>query len=123
MNLVTNEFARQFAKEWIENWNAHDIEKVLSHYTDDFIIESPTALQRLPETNGIVKNKGSVREYWISALQAIPNLKFELLDVFLGVNSLSICYKSCASGQNVVEVMLFNQDLKIYKTLALYSQT
>ena len=28
--------ANEFAAEWIEAWNAHDLDRILSHYTDDF---------------------------------------------------------------------------------------
>lgn len=33
--------ANEFAAEWIEAWNAHDIDRILSHYTDDFEMNSP----------------------------------------------------------------------------------
>ena len=33
---LTHEFARRFAEEWIAAWNAHDLERILAHYTDDF---------------------------------------------------------------------------------------
>ena len=32
---------KQFAKEWIESWNSHDIDKILNHYSDDFEITTP----------------------------------------------------------------------------------
>lgn len=34
-------FARQFTADWIESWNAHDLDRVLSHYADDFKMSSP----------------------------------------------------------------------------------
>lgn len=40
---MRKEFAQQFAKEWVQAWNNHDIEAILSHYTEDFEIESPIA--------------------------------------------------------------------------------
>ena len=33
--------AQQFAAEWIAAWNAHDIDAVLAHYTDDFTMTTP----------------------------------------------------------------------------------
>jgi hypothetical protein len=33
--MITKDPAKQFAQEWIDAWNAHDLDRVLSHYTDD----------------------------------------------------------------------------------------
>jgi ketosteroid isomerase-like protein len=35
------EFARTFTEEWEEAWNAHDVERLLVHYTDDVVFQSP----------------------------------------------------------------------------------
>ena len=28
--------ARTFAEEWVAAWNAHDLERILAHYSDEF---------------------------------------------------------------------------------------
>ncbi len=38
---ITPERAESFAAEWIAAWNARDLLRVLSHYTDDFEMSSP----------------------------------------------------------------------------------
>ena len=42
---LTREFAHQFAEDWIAVWNSHDLEAILSHYTDDFEMSSPLIVQ------------------------------------------------------------------------------
>ena len=32
---------RDFAKEWVEAWNSHELERVLSHYDDAVTLISP----------------------------------------------------------------------------------
>ena len=32
--MITEEQARPFAKDWIEAWNSHDLERVMSHYDE-----------------------------------------------------------------------------------------
>jgi ketosteroid isomerase-like protein len=32
-----------FAEDWIAAWNAHDLDRVLSHYADDIVFLSPIA--------------------------------------------------------------------------------
>lgn len=55
--------ANEFAAEWIEAWNAHDIDRILSHYADDFEMNSPVIAKRLGVTSGTLKGKaaGGVR--------------------------------------------------------------
>ncbi len=37
--------ANTFAKEWLESWNSHDLDRILSHYSDD--LEITTRLIKL----------------------------------------------------------------------------
>jgi ketosteroid isomerase-like protein len=32
--MITEEQAQQFATNWIDAWNAHDLERVQCHYTE-----------------------------------------------------------------------------------------
>ena len=38
---MTEADAQRFALEWIESWNSHDLERILSHYSDDVEVTSP----------------------------------------------------------------------------------
>lgn len=38
---MINDEAKQFAEHWISAWNKHDLEEILSHYTDDFDMTTP----------------------------------------------------------------------------------
>ena len=40
-------WARRFAEERIAAWNAHDLERILPHYSDDFEIHSPLIVERM----------------------------------------------------------------------------
>ena len=115
------EFAVNFVNEWIEAWNAHDLDKILSHYSDDFSIETPMALKIFPESNGIITGKSNVRQYWTIGIERIPNLKFELLDLLIGVNGLTIYYVNTATNKKSVEVMNFDRDKKVNKAIVNYS--
>ena len=39
-----------YAEDWVQAWNAHDIEAVLRHFRDDVVFTSPVAARVLPET-------------------------------------------------------------------------
>ena len=72
------EFARKFADEWIAAWNAHDLEKVLSHYSDDFVLATPLIKKIAGEPSGVLTGKTAIRSYWRQALELIPDLRLKL---------------------------------------------
>jgi len=86
-------FAEHFAADWIASWNAHDLERVLSHYADEFEMSSPMIVQVAGEPSGMLRGKTAVGAYWKIALGLIPDLQFELLEVLAGVNSITLYYK------------------------------
>ncbi|MBO0356053.1 nuclear transport factor 2 family protein [Muricauda ruestringensis] len=118
---MNKEFALKFSREWVESWNSHDIDLILSHYTEDFEIESPLAKQRFPKSDGLIKGKEAVKEYWTWGLELNPDLEFEIIDVLCGVTTISIYYLSKSSNVNVVEMMTFNEDSKVIKATVNYS--
>ncbi len=93
---------------------------ILSHYTADFEFSSPFIIFTMQESTGVLKGKKQVEEYWTKALERVKDLKFELLDVFIGVSSITIFYKAIF-GKLATEVMFFNTDNKVYKSIAHYN--
>ena len=49
---LQSKFARQFAQEWVDAWNSHDLERIMSHYDDDVALTSPVALNLLKNGDG-----------------------------------------------------------------------
>ncbi len=101
---------RRFATAWIEAWNVRDVEAVLAHYADDVVFTSPTAARVVPESDGVIRGKDALRRYWTRALDGHPDLRFELLDVYAGVETVALRYRNQA-GARVVEVMTFRDGL------------
>jgi len=67
-------FAREFAQDWVDAWNGHDLERILSHYDDEVLLTSPVALKLL-NGEGTVRSKAALRDYFLRGLQAFPNLR------------------------------------------------
>ena len=57
-----------FADEWVQAWNADDIEAVLAHFHDDVVFTSPVAARVVPKSGGVVRGKAALRNYWTTAL-------------------------------------------------------
>lgn len=120
--MITTEFAQSFAEEWIASWNAHDLERILSHYTDDFSIKTPMAVRLLADSNGLVEGKEAVRAYWRIGLDKIPDLHFELIELLVGIDGLTLYYLNTATGRKTAEVMTFDATGKVKKVEAYYTQ-
>lgn len=99
-----------FADEWVRAWNAHDVEVVLAHFSDDVVFSSPVAARMLPHTGGVVRGKDALRDYWVTALGKLPGLHFEMLGVYRGESLLVIHYRNERGGL-VNEVLTFDGDL------------
>ena len=116
---MDNKFATDFAAEWIAAWNAHDLPRVLSHYTEDFEMSSPKIVQIAKEPSGRLVGKSAVAAYWATALAQIPDLHFELLAVLSGVDSVVLHYRR-VRGQRAAEVFYFNSAGLVHRACANY---
>jgi ketosteroid isomerase-like protein len=117
--MLDKTFADHFAADWIASWNSHDLDRVLSHYTEDFEMSSPVIIKVAGEPSGILKGKQRVGAYWAKALQLIPDLHFELVDTLYGVESVTLYYKG-ARGM-AAEVFHFNMEGKVIRAYAHYA--
>ena len=85
--------AERFAEEWVAAWNAHDLDRILSHYDDDFEMSSPAIVKLAGDPSGKLQGKKAVGAYWSVALKKYPNLRFTLLHVLIGVDSVNLIYE------------------------------
>jgi ketosteroid isomerase-like protein len=96
-------FVQHFAQEWISAWNSHDIERILAHYTEDVVLTSPVALKRFGKST--VQGKVALRDYFQCGLQAYPDFRFDLIDVFWGADTVALLYSSSFRTARTIEVM------------------
>lgn len=117
--MVSQTIADQLSSDWIKAWNRHDLDEILKHYAEDIEFFSPFVVKLLNIPDGKVRGKTALREYFATGLQKYPNLEFELIRVFSGINSIIVCYKSV---ENLIaaEVMIVNTHGKIYRVDAHY---
>jgi ketosteroid isomerase-like protein len=115
-------FAREFAQEWIEAWNSHDLERILSHYDDDVRLVSPIALKLLNNGDGSVHGKAALREYFRRGLEAFPTLHFDLIEVLRGVDTIVLYYANKVRGNQTAEVMQLTPAGKVSRIWANYDQ-
>jgi hypothetical protein len=109
---VTNDDYQAFATEWVDAWNSHDLARILSHFSEDVTFSSPVAAQLMPESGGVIHGKKQLEEYWREGLRRIPDLHFDVIATYLGVNTLVINYRN-QRGALVNEVLEFDGDVVV----------
>ena len=116
--MITREFADYFTQEWIDSWNSHNLERILSHYTDNFEMSSPYIVQIAGESSGVLKGKAAVAAYWAKALERMPRLHFEAHSTLVGAESLVIYYRGTRGM--AAELFFFDPHGKVTKACAHY---
>jgi ketosteroid isomerase-like protein len=104
------EFALRFAEEWAAAWNAHDLDRILTHYADDVVFSSPHIVRRLGKASGEVSGIDELRAYWGSGLKGETDLHFTVEDVRYSVDTIVINYRN-QHGHAVAEVLRFRDGL------------
>jgi len=117
---VTRDDAWAFANHWVNDWNAHDLDLIMSHYDDAVELTSPVAAQLLGAPHGKVAGKANVRAYFQRGLAAYPDLQFKLEDVLWGMNSVVLYYKN-QKGTRSAEFMELSASGKVSRVVAHYS--
>jgi hypothetical protein len=120
MEVALTKNPEQFVSEWIDAWNEHDLDRILSHYTDDFEMTSPYIVQLMGDSSGTLHSKEQIRAYWKRGLEVLPDLHFKPIDFFTGVNCIALHYEG-AQGRRVVEVFHFAPDGRVCRANSLYS--
>ena len=88
--------AKEFGREWVVAWNAHDLERIVAHYANDVVLTSPVAAKITGNASGVVRGRDALREYFAQGLALFPELRFRLLEVLEGV--ASVCCITKTSG-------------------------
>jgi ketosteroid isomerase-like protein len=118
--MLTKEQAQELAERWVQAWNSHDLDEIMSHYEEDVVLVSPVAAKILNEPSGTLESKESLREYFKKGLEVYPDLKFELIDVMWGLSSVVLYYIN-QKGTKAGEFMEVGSTGKITKVIANYN--
>lgn len=117
--MLTREFADHFAADWIAAWNSHDLDRILSHYADDFTMSSPRIAVVAGEPSGVLRGKAGIGAYWRRALELAPQLHFTLRATFVGADSITLLYDG-ARGP-AAEVFFFDGHGRVARAAAHYA--
>lgn len=87
------------ARDWIEAWNARDLDRILALYAEDCVMVSPHIAGLGLDLSGVVHGKVALRAYWRVALERAPDLHFVPLDIYAAPDSVVIRYRNHRGGE------------------------
>ena len=109
------------ALDWIDAWNKRDIDRIMTHYTDDIVFYSLTVIKRWNIADGKIIGKENLRAHFLKGLDLAPNLYFEFIDMLSGTDGITIIYKR-ETGALVADVAVLDENGKATLVKAYYGQ-
>jgi len=115
---MTYEDAQAHAQDWINAWNAHELDKIMLHYSQDVVFEVETAKKRWnkPRLHGIEE----LRKHFTLGLELAPRLTFHLEQVFLAPSGYAILYQR-ENGNRVIDCVTPDESGRATKVTAYYA--
>ncbi|MBB5644666.1 nuclear transport factor 2 family protein [Pedobacter cryoconitis] len=74
---MKNTAFEHIAQQWFAAFNTHNLEELLALYDEQAIHFSPKLKVRKPETEGLIKGKSALREWWKDCFDRLPALRYQ----------------------------------------------
>lgn len=89
---MTEQQNQSIAFKWFDAFNAHNLEQLLALYDDNAEHFSPKLKIRKPETDGLIKGKNSLRDWWQDAFDRLPTLNYKVASLTANENRVFMEY-------------------------------
>jgi ketosteroid isomerase-like protein len=107
------------AHKWFETFNNKELDKLLSLYDDDAEHYSPKLKMKNPETQGFIKGKQALHNWWQSAFEALPDLNYQVTSLTSDENRVFMEYIRKVDNE---ENMLVAEVLEIKEGKIIFSR-
>ncbi len=114
--------ARVHAERWIAAWNARDLDAIMEHYAPTIRFAAPTVISRWNKPEGVLVGREPLRQHFKQGLERAPHLHFELIDVLMGVDGMTIIYQR-ETGTLVADVVVLDENYQGVEVRAYYGVT
>ena len=105
----------RFVQDWLEGWNSRDPDRIMAHYADDAVFQSPSVLALGGSSDGSVRGKEEISEFTRRAFARFPKLRFEVEDVIERAQGVIVIYRKLGVFADnpgfTVEVFVLEDDL------------
>ena len=114
MNSAKN---KQIAVNWLEAFNSKNLEKLLRLYHPQALHYSPKLKIAKPETNGLIKGKNELENWWRDAFIRLPGLHYAMVKLTADEEQVFIEYVRKVPGDadlKVGEVLEIKEGLIVH---------
>jgi len=94
----------QIAHAWFAAFNTHDLEALLALYANDAEHFSPKLKMRRPGTEGWVRGKDALRDWWRDAFERLPSLRYEVMKLTADDEQVFMEYIRHVEGEDDLRV-------------------
>jgi predicted SnoaL-like aldol condensation-catalyzing enzyme len=105
------------AHKWFDAFNSHNLDQLLSLYDDEAEHFSPKLKIKKPETNGLVKGKKALHDWWEEAFEQLPTLNYKVTSLTANENRVFMEYVRTVEGQDnmlVAEVLEIKEEKIVF---------
>lgn len=99
---------------WLEAFNNHNLEQLLSLYHEEALHYSPKLKIKHPKTEGYIQGKAALREWWAVAFKTLPSLQYKIIKFTANVDRVFMEYIRCVDNE---------PDMKIAEVLEVQNNT
>lgn len=92
------------ARQWLAAFNAGDVEALIELYAEDAVHESPKVRKAMPGSEGKLKGKAAMRDWWQQAFNRLPGMSYELTALTSDSSRAVIEYVRRAPGEQPLAV-------------------
>jgi ketosteroid isomerase-like protein len=105
---------KSIAQAWFNAFNQHNLDALLTLYSENARHFSPKLKLKLPETNGLIIGKHKLREWWHEAFANIPSLSYHPNFIISDGDKIFMEYVRKVDGESdliVGELLVIDNDL------------
>ncbi len=115
--------SEDIAQNWLDAFNDHNLDQLLSLYDDNAIHFSPKLKEMKPETNGLIKGRHALNAWWADAFERLATLHYKKVNIISNAEYAFIEYLRSVLGEDdlMVGEVLQIKDGKIISSRVYHS--
>lgn len=117
--MNSSEKNKHIAQQWFNAFNEQDLEKLLALYHNNAEHYSPKLKIRVPETQGLIKGKEALRDWWKDAFERLPTLRYEVKKLTADNEQVFMEYNRHVQGE---AILMVGEVLEIKNGLIVFSR-
>ena len=101
---MNSEEIKNIATLWFKAFNEQNLEDLLSLYDEDAEHYSPKLKIREPKTEGLIKGKNALRNWWKDCFERLPTLRYEVQKLIADPEQVFMEYTRKVEGEEDMKV-------------------